>query len=132
MRSLQPGGDEFLYLVKQAFPKSPLPAFVMGTLEDAIHEATVKQRPLLIYIHDLVSKKKVSENFLKNTLANKEALKLLASNYIVFGVDASTDEGKRTMKMLSVTNVPIVIIKIAINDMIPHVLNTIVPIISNQ
>lgn len=30
------------------------------------------------------------------------------------------------MKMLNVNDVPIIIIKIAINDMIPHVLNTIV------
>lgn len=77
MRSLQPGGDEFLYMLNQAVPKAPLPNFVMGTLETAIHEASAKGKPLLIYIHDLDKKKKISTIFLKNTVGNKEAVNML-------------------------------------------------------
>lgn len=77
MRSLQPGGDEFLYRINQVVPKVPLPAFVMGTLEDAIHTASTKKRPLLIYIHDLDKKKEVSAIFLENTVGNKAAVNML-------------------------------------------------------
>lgn len=55
----------------------------MGTLEDAIHEASIKQKPLLVYIHDLENEKEVSSKFFKNTLGNKEAATMLVSGYII-------------------------------------------------
>jgi hypothetical protein len=58
---------------------------MMGTLEDAIHEASDKRRPLLIYIHDIVKHKKVAEKFLKNTVACNEALHMLVIALNIIG-----------------------------------------------
>lgn len=44
----------------------------------------------------------------------------------MFGVDASTEEGKTTMKMLNVKKTPIIIIKLAIQNKIPTALSIIV------
>jgi len=55
----------------------PLPNFIKGTLEDAIHSASWRKRPLLIFMDDLDNEKEVSEEFLKNTIANDEALQML-------------------------------------------------------
>ena len=85
MRSLDPGGDEFLYLLQQALPKDPLPTFMMGILEDAIREASLKKKPLLIYIHDIVKDKKVAEKFLKNTIASQQALPILVITLSILG-----------------------------------------------
>jgi len=85
MRSLNPGGDEFLYLLQEALPKDPLPAFVMGILEDAIREASNRRRPLLIYIHNIVEDKKVAEEFLKNTIASQEARTILVITLSILG-----------------------------------------------
>jgi len=55
----------------------PLPNFIKGTLDDAIHSASMEKKPLLIFMDDLEDEKEVSEEFLKNTIANDEALQIL-------------------------------------------------------
>jgi hypothetical protein len=47
---------------------------------------------------------------------------------VVFGLDGSTDEGKRAMSILNVKRLPVIQIRIAVNDMIPYELNIIVDI----
>ncbi len=73
-----PGGDEFVHLVETKFPRLPLPQFVRGRVGKAIHEACLKSRPLVLYLHD-TRQPALIERFLTNTLCSPEAITYLAS-----------------------------------------------------
>lgn len=75
-RGYEPGGEEFVALYEKKFPKVPKPKFMMGTIENAVHEASVKKKPLLIYIHNS-EKSAETKGFLQNTIANPKNIKLL-------------------------------------------------------
>jgi len=63
-------------LFEQTFQKFPKPHFFIGVLEGAVHEASTKQKPLLVYIHDHNDGAKI-QKFVENTISNPEAIKLL-------------------------------------------------------
>ncbi len=76
------GGEEFVHLYEQKFPKMPKPKFMMGVLENVVHEASIKFKPLLVYVHHSEQNKDETANFLRNTIANPEAIKILVAFFL--------------------------------------------------
>ena len=66
-----------MHSYEQKFSKQKKPNFMMGTVENAIHEASIKFKPLLVYIHNSDKGKDETEKFLENTVANPEAIKII-------------------------------------------------------
>lgn len=77
-RGYEAGGEEFVHLFEEAFPGIPHPKFRMGIIQSAIHEASITQKPILIYIHNIKQAKELAP-FLQNTICNPEAIELIVN-----------------------------------------------------
>lgn len=73
-----PGGEEFIHLFEQTFPGVPKPKFRVGTIENAIEEASIANKPILIYIHN-TQDITMLRYFIQNTIGNPDAVKIIVN-----------------------------------------------------